>query len=233
MRAPIDDVVEAWLRDLTRRNRDEPPDHIYRRVAALATKAAVSAAFRARLKSDPCCSDMGRLNASGRRLSALRIESFERTESHAGCEVHARARLRAARLHWTFKADETLATACLILRASRDVESEPASLLRLDVTRSPLGSLRFRVDVRPVALVRLDDRLVGSGLDPIGLCHVLIGLLPEIVDEEWECDAQIMDALLRRSRQQQAEASLGRRWWCQRHWWKRMGVAPHGKQRRD
>ena len=81
-----------------------------------------------------------------------------------------------------------------------------------------------RVHVHHRALTALDRRSIGSRLDATALCHVLVGLLPEFLDEGWEMHEKIVDVCLRNQKRARGRARsvfLCRRWYARRIWWRR------------
>ena len=82
--------------------------------------------------------------------------------------------------------------------------------------RVHFDNIAARIHVHRAALVRLFRRHVGSGLDAASLIHVLVGFLPEFLDEEWELHERVVEVLLRhrrraRARPRRAQAALGPR----------------------
>ena len=212
---------------------DEQPSVVFERAAAISAQLAVGAAFRERLHGSEAaalgCSADGRLSKVGRCLSnGLHVESYDRAESRLETVINATARLHAARLFFSFSADEASASARFTLRAQQqDAEGSapPTVLLRVHAARG----LAPRVSVRASALVALDRRAIGSGLDAVGLTHVLVGFLPEMLGSgEWyeECYGPLVDATMRRAlrcrRRLNGEGERGGRRWLERSaWWRR------------
>jgi hypothetical protein len=244
----LDTAIVAFLRSAPARAApEEAPSVVFSRAAALATQLSVAAAFRERLLSDDAaaigCSDRGRLNAVGRRLSELDIQAYERAESRTETMIRATGQLHDTLLFWCFVSDET--SACYTLRYSRledgtgasscgspEAPPPPADLVRVNARRSggDETSLVSDVKVRLGACKALDRRHLGTGLDPAGLMHTLVGLMPEMLAPDWyeAVYEKVVDALLRRERRMRSHAMRNargsRRRWLLRHewcWWRR------------
>ena len=225
---PLDDVLVPALERLPSSVSALEIDGstVYGRVAELASRLAVSAAFRERLQSDlggaVGCSCDGQLTRAGRALSKLHVLSFERSDSRHETIVHARATLKSATLHWNFASDDCHAT--LSLRCD-DEHRRPRTLLRVEAVRAERTAPAVtRVALHHAALVCLDRHHVRSGLDAVSLCHTLVGFLPEFLDESWELHEKVVDVVMRNAKRVNARARsvyLTRRWWRRKLWWRR------------
>ena len=229
----LDLALTSVLQVLPRRPEfvEEPASMIYSRMASIASRLAVEAAFAERLTSTDAhalglCSANGVLTEAGSIFAAMTLPEYDRSESRTETIIRARAVINDVTLIWSFSSSET--AACFILRCRDDTtgasESAPPNLLlRVDASR-PEGIDRApaRVVARAPLLEELDRRFIHSGLDAAALCHVLIGLLPEMLAAEWfeDCYAHVVDSLLRRQRRRNRRAKYGPdadhrpRWWC-------------------
>ena len=184
----LDLALTSVLQVLPRRPEfvEEPASMIYSRMASIASRLAVEAAFAERLTSTDAhalglCSANGVLTEAGSIFAAMTLPEYDRSESRTETIIRARAVINEVTLVWSFSSSET--AACFILRCRGDTtgasESAPPNLLlRVDASR-PEGIDRApaRVVARAPLLEELDRRFIHSGLDAAALCHVLIGLL--------------------------------------------------------
>ena len=209
MHSPIDKALSARLRRLPTYCADEEPSRstVYARAAELATRLSIGAAFKERLTSDLGSaigvSHAGRLTRAGRRLATLTVDEYDRAESRRETIVKARATVGSAELHWRFAADEAAARLSLA-GGSGESGAAPLQLLRVDAASD--SGVAPRVHVHHRALTALDRRSIGSRLDATALCHVLVGLLPEFLDEGWEMHEKIVDVCLRNQKRARGRA---------------------------
>lgn len=194
----------------------------FQRASDVAARLAVEAGFRERLRRDEFGLDTARrggLSRAGKRLARLRIEEHMRTETRRDTIARGRATLGAARLSFEFTSDEK--NAAFILKGScRSSRAHaPVQLVRVDAKRDQCTDERSRagsrVRINLAAFKILEDK-ISSGLEPLHLCLILIGYLPQMHDAEWEIHERLYDAITC-----PAKTVVGSQWW-RRHWWRRV-----------
>ena len=172
------------------------PREMYQRAAEVASRLAVEAAFQERICADELgvgTSRQGKLTHAGKKLASLRIDDFVRAESALETIVHARGHVGGVMLYWYFSCGEL--SAAFTIKAARTKTGRqgrtPVTIVHVAASRRERtethtrANSHVRLDVG--ALDVLDSKLICSGLgDPLLLCHVLVGYLPEMLAEEWE-----------------------------------------------
>lgn len=206
---------------------------VYQRAADVTARLAVEAGFRERLQADEfglSTAKHGTLSNAGCRLAQLRLEEHFRTETTRETTVRCQAILGGARLSWCFSSDEKHAVFIIKVSRRSNHAHAPIPLVRIDATREERTDERTRagskVRINLVALMCLENRMLHSGLEPLHLCHILVGYLPEMHDADWDIHERLNDAITA-----QPKAKVGPQWW-RRHWWRRVGVH-HASGRRN
>lgn len=181
MRSALDEAIALELVALPQSVApDEEASVILKRAAEIASRLAISAAFQERLTSSDAaaigCADGGRLSRAGRRLAALQIEDYVRSESRCETIVRTRARIHSACLLWSFTSDECSAVFALRLAASAG--GADVDLINVHARRiEGVQQIAAQVMANSAAINSFDRRLLRSGLDAASLCHCLIGMV--------------------------------------------------------
>ena len=241
MQSPLDPTLLDGLMSLPVACADLELSHstVYARAAELATRLSITAAFSERLSSElglllGCARD-GALTPAGKALATFRVESYQKTEASRETIIRARAALGSTSLTYSWASDEH--EACFSLRSEQGGE---LPLLRVHAKRERLDGTpasATRVVIHAAALAGLDRRCVHSGLDVASLCHVLVGFVPECLDEEWEVHEMLIAVIQRNQRRARARraasrgAAASRRWWRQKVWWRCLQPGRLGRRR--
>ena len=147
-------------------------------------------------------------------------------ETRCGAAIQAHARIRNIRLIFSFVADFEEATFIVQATHRSRPACAPATLLRVQnrstaecgACTSAQGCARVQLGL--AALTALDRRL-RTNFGVVELCHVFVGLLPEMQVEAWECHERVCEAVRR-----PAKTVPGPRWW-RRHWWRQRTGEAH------
>jgi hypothetical protein len=196
--------------------------NVFQRASDVAARLAVEAGFRERLQRDELGLDTatrGRLTRAGKRLARLRIEEHIRTETSRDTIARGRATLGAARLSFEFTSDDKNATFILKGSCRSSCAHAPVLLVRVDAKRGQCTDERSRAGSKVrinLAALEILEAKISSGLAPLHLCHLLVGYLPEMHDEEWEIPERLTDAITC-----PPKTVVGSQWW-RRHWWRRV-----------